>query len=155
MDIRLLGAIEACADGIPLPVGGPRQRAVLADLALHAGQAVPVAQLIDDLWGDRPPASAKSTLESYVYRLRQVLNASGAAGGLLVTRPGGYMLDAAPEDIDVLRFRDLAASGGAAAEQGDAASAVRLVTSALALWRGPALADVRDAAFRRTGCSAA
>ena len=79
MDIRLLGAIEACADGIPLPVGGPRQRAVLADLALHAGRAVPIVQLIDDLWGDRPPASAKSTLESYVYRLRQVLNASGEA----------------------------------------------------------------------------
>ena len=147
MDIRLLGAIEACADGISLPVGGPRQRAVLADLALHAGRAVPVVQLIDDLWGDRPPASAKSTLESYVYRLRQVLNASGAAGGLLVTRAGGYMLDATPEDIDALRFRDLAASGGTAADQGDAASAVRLVTSALALWRGQALADVRDAPF--------
>jgi YVTN family beta-propeller protein len=147
MDIRLLGAIEACADGIPLPVAGPRQRAVLADLALHAGRAVPVVQLIDDLWGDRPPASAKSTLESYVYRLRQVLNASGAAGGLLVTRAGGYMLDAAPDDIDALRFRDLAARGGTAADQGDAASAVRLITSALALWRGPALADVRDAPF--------
>jgi YVTN family beta-propeller protein len=146
MEIKLLGAIEACADGIPLPVGGPRQRAVLADLALHAGQAVSIVQLIDDLWGDRPPASAKSTLESYVYRLRQVLNASDAAGGLL-TRPAGYMLDAAPKDIDALRFRDLAASGGAAAERGDAAAAVRLVTSALALWRGPALADVRDAPF--------
>ena len=147
MEIRLLGAIEACADGIPLPLGGPRQRAVLADLALHAGQAVPIVQLIDDLWGDRPPPSAKSTLESYVYRLRQVLNASDTAGGLLLTRPAGYMLDAAPEDIDALRFRDLAASGGAAAERGDAASAVRLVTSALALWGGPALADVRDAPF--------
>ena len=147
MDIRLLGVVEAGADGIPLPVGGPRQRAVLADLALHAGQAVPIGQLIDDLWGDWPPASAKSTLESYVYRLRQVLNASAAAGGLLVTRPGGYLLDAAPEDIDALRFRDLAACGGAAAERGDAASAVRLVASALALWRGPALADVRDAPF--------
>ena len=80
MEIRLLGAVEASADGIPLPLGGPRQRAVLADLALHAGQLVATDRLIDDLWGERPPASAKHTLETYVSRLRHVLNASGAAG---------------------------------------------------------------------------
>ncbi|HXZ72046.1 MAG TPA: ABC transporter substrate-binding protein, partial [Streptosporangiaceae bacterium] len=147
MEIRLLGAIEVCADGILLPLGGPRQRAVLADLALHAGQAVPTSQLIDDLWGQRPPASAKSTLESYISRLRHVLNASGAAGAQLVTRPGGYLLDAAAPCVDVGQFRDLAARGSAAAERGDAAAAVGLLSSALALWRGPALADVRDAPF--------
>ena len=59
MDVRLLGAIEVCADGISLVLGGPKQRAVLADLALHVGQVVATAQLIDDLWGARPPASAK------------------------------------------------------------------------------------------------
>jgi YVTN family beta-propeller protein len=147
MEIRLLGAIEVCADGILLPIGGPRQRAVLADLALHAGQAVPTSQLIDDLWGERPPASAKSTLESYLSRLRHVLNASGAAGAQLVTRPGGYLLDAAPSCVDVGQFRDLAARGSAAAERGDVAAAVGFLSPALALWRGPALADVRDAPF--------
>ena len=81
MDVRLLGAIEASADGIPLPLGGPRQRAVLADLALHAGQTVATAQLIDDLWGERPPASAAHTLETYVSRLRHALSTSGAAAG--------------------------------------------------------------------------
>ena len=147
MEIRLLGAVEVCADGILLPLGGPRQRAVLADLALHAGQPVPTIQLIDDLWGQRPPASAKSTLESYISRLRHVLNASGAAGAQLVTRPGGYLLDAATPCVDVGQFRDLTARGSAAAEQGDVAAAEGFLSSALALWRGPALADVRDAPF--------
>ena len=147
MHIRLLGAVEAGADGVPLPLGGPRQRAVLADLALHAGQSVPTGQLIDDLWGARPPASAKPTLASYVFRLRHVLNASGATGVALVTRPAGYMLDAEQDRIDVWRFRELAGRGGGALERGDAAAAVTLLTSALALCRGPALADIREAPF--------
>ena len=140
MDVRLLGAIEACADGIPLPLGGPRQRAVLADLALHAGQVVPTVQLIEDLWGERPPASAKHTVETYVSRLRHVLDASAAAGAPLVTRPTGYLLDAEAECVDVWQFRDLAARGSGALEQGDAAAAVTLFSSAIGLWRGPALA---------------
>ena len=113
---------------------------------MPAGPCLP-SQLIEDLWGDRPPASAKPTLETYIYRLRHVLNASGAADGLLVTRPGGYMLDAAPECVDVWRFRDFAARGSGALARGDAAAAVTLVGSALALWRGPALADIQEAPF--------
>ena len=147
MEIKLLGVIEADADGIALPLGGPRQRAVFADLALHAGQLVPTVRLIDDLWAERPPASAKHTLETYVSRLRHVLNASGAVGPSLVTRQGGYLLDAAPECVDTWQFRDLAASGRGARDQGDAAAAVTLLSSALKLWRGPALADVQDAPF--------
>ena len=110
MEIRLLGAVEVYADGISLPLGGPRQRAVLADLALQAGQSWR-RRLIDDLWGGRPPGSARHTLETYVSRLRHVLNASG---GLLVTRPGGYMLDVAPGRVDACRFRELAARGSGA-----------------------------------------
>ena len=147
MEIRLLGAVEASADGTALPLGGPRQRAVLADLALHAGQLVAADRLIDDLWGERPPASAKHTLETYISRLRHVLNASGAASPPLMTRPGGYLLDAAPECVDVWQFRDLAARGSGARDQGDAAAAVMLLGSAVQLWRGPALADVQDAPF--------
>jgi YVTN family beta-propeller protein len=147
MEIRLLGEIEVSADGILLPLGGPRQRAVLADLALHAGHAVPAVQLIDDLWGERPPASARPTLESYVSRLRHVLNAAGTDSVSLETTPAGYMLDAVLEHIDTWQFRDLTASGSRALERGDAAMAVTLVTPALALWRGPALADVREAPF--------
>jgi YVTN family beta-propeller protein len=147
MEIKLLGAIEAQADGIALPLGGPRQRAVLADLALNAGQLVPITRLIDDLWAERPPASAKHTLETYVSRLRHVLNASGVAGPSLVTRPGGYLLYAAPEYIDACQFRDLTARGSGALGHGDAAAAMTLFSAAVKLWRGPALADVQDAPF--------
>jgi YVTN family beta-propeller protein len=147
MDVRLLGVIEASKDGVLLSLGGPRQRAVLADLGLHAGHAVSTGQLIDDLWGGQPPATAKPTLESYVYRLRQVLGTSGADGTPLVTRPTGYLLDLAPERVDVCQFRDLARRGTAALEQGDAATAETLLRTAIGLWRGPALADIQEAAF--------
>ena len=144
MEIRLLGAVEAYADGVALPLGGPRQRAVFADLALHAGQLVAAGRLIDDLWGGRPPVSARHTLETYVSRLRHVLNASG---GLLVTRPGGYLLDVAPGCVDACQFRDLVARGSGARDHGDVPAAVTLLGSAVKLWRGPALADVQDAPF--------
>jgi DNA-binding SARP family transcriptional activator len=147
MDVRLLGTVEVCADGIVPLLGGPKQRAVLADLALHAGQILPTAQLIDDLWGEQPPASAKSTLESYISRLRQVLSTSGPDGPVLVTRPAGYMLDGAPEHVDAWQFRDLAARGKAAAGRGDAVAAAEALALALALWRGPALADIRAVPF--------
>ena len=118
MEFRLLGAIEVSADGVLLTLGGPRQRAVLADLALHAGQAIPAAQLVDDLWGEQAPPSAKHTLETYVSRLRQVLNSPGAAAPLLVTPPGGYLLELAPEHVDIWHFRHLAARGSAALRKG-------------------------------------
>jgi YVTN family beta-propeller protein len=147
VDVRLLGTIEVCADGIVPPLGGPKQRAVLADLALHAGQVVPTTQLIDDLWGEQPPASAKSTLESYISRLRQVLSTSGPDGLVLVTRPAGYMLGGAHEHVDAWQFRELAARGKAAAGRDDGVAAAEALTSALALWRGPALADIRAVPF--------
>jgi DNA-binding SARP family transcriptional activator len=147
MEFRLLGAIEASEDGTAFPLGGPRQRAVLADLALHAGHVVSTGQLVEDLWGSGPPATAKRTVESYVYRLRHVLGASGADGTPLVTRPTGYLLDAPPECVDVWQFRNLADRGKAALEHGDAAAAVTLLCTAIGLWRGPALADITQAAF--------
>jgi YVTN family beta-propeller protein len=119
---------------------------VLADLVMHAGQTVSTVQLIDDVWGEDPPPSAVHTVETYVSRLRQVLGTSSSAVPLL-TRPTGYMLDVPPVDVDIWQFRDLAARGSAAVECDDAASAVSLLTSALALWRGEALADVKEAAF--------
>ena len=146
MLFRLLGAIEVVENGISLPLGGPRHRSVLADLVMHAGRTVPAVQLIDDVWGESSPASATHTLETYVSRLRQVLSTSSSAAPLL-TRPTGYMLEVPPEHVDICQFRDLAARGSAALEREDAASAVTLITSALALWRGAALADIREAAF--------
>jgi DNA-binding SARP family transcriptional activator len=151
---RVLGAIEVAENGNRLPLGGPRQRSVLADLVMHVGRTVPTVQLIDDVWGECPPPSATHTVETYVSKLRQVLSTPGSAAPLL-TRPTGYVLDARPEHVDIWQFRDLAARGSAAAERGDATSAVTLISSALALWRGAALSDVREAAFAPRGCGAA
>ncbi len=120
---RVLGAIEVAEDGTALPLGGPRQRSVLADLVLHVGQTVSTAQLIVDVWGECSPATAIHTVETYVSRLRQVLSTSSSAAPLL-TRPTGYLLDAPPDHVDIWQFRDLAAKGSAAAEQGDATAAV-------------------------------
>ncbi len=77
MDIRLFGTTEVAVDGVPRALGGPRQRGVLADLALHAGRVVQMSELIDDLWGDSPPDSAGHTVETYVSRLRRVLHIEG------------------------------------------------------------------------------
>jgi YVTN family beta-propeller protein len=148
MKISLLGAVEASVDGTPIALGGPRQRAVLADLALGVGHVVTPAQLIDDVWGERPPPSAKPTLETYISRLRQILTSSGSSAVALVTRPGGYLFTAAaPDCIDAFQFRFLAARGDASLARGDVAEARRLVSSAVELWRGQALADIQDAPF--------
>jgi YVTN family beta-propeller protein len=128
------------------PLGGPRPRAVLVDLALHAGRVVSLAQLVDDLWGDSPPASAPHTIAAYVSRLRRVLHVPGQAA-VLRTAGAGYLLDVDPSDVDALHFAALAAQGRAARDADDKDAAERLLSSALALWRGPALADVRDTAF--------
>jgi ABC-type transport system substrate-binding protein/DNA-binding SARP family transcriptional activator/streptogramin lyase len=144
---KLLGTVEATADGALVSLGGPRQRSVLADLALHAGRTVASSQLIDDIWGERAPATAGHTLETYVSRLRQALGSSAHSDSSVVTRPTGYMLLTAPGSVDVEQFRDLAAQGADAAQRGNAAAAVDLLAAALAVWRGPALADVRDAPF--------
>jgi YVTN family beta-propeller protein len=142
---RVLGAVDVVEAGTSFPLGGPRQRSVLADLVMHVGQTVPTVQLIDDVWGADPPPSAVHTVETYVSRLRQVLATSSSAVPIM-TKPTGYLLDVPLGDLDIGQFRDLAARGSEAMNRDDAASAVNLLASALALWRGPALADVREAA---------
>ena len=91
MEIRVLGPVEASADGQPLPLGGAKQRAVMAMLGLEANRTVTADHLIEGLWGERAPASAPKMVQNYVWRLRTVLNGSGTAE--IVTRgsprPGG------------------------------------------------------------------
>ena len=146
MNIRLLGATEVVVDGTTRPLGGPRQRAVLADLALHAGRALMVSELIDDLWGGSPPPSAVHTIETYVSRLRRLLHVEGGPSVLVAGR-SSYRLNVALGQVDALSFGELAALGAAALDRGDAQSAAGFYSSALALWHGPALADVQDSAF--------
>ncbi|MBW5423866.1 AfsR/SARP family transcriptional regulator [Streptomyces sp. BG9H] len=140
MRYGILGATEAYDEqGAPLPVGGRRLRALLAALALHANRTVTVGALIDEVWADDPPADAPAALQALVGRVRRVLGKEAVASA-----PGGYRLAVAPDDVDLHRFERLAREGRAALDDGDPALAARALRDALALWRGPALADLPD-----------
>src|SRR3954451_2709363 len=109
MELRILGPLEARAGGRSLPLGGPRQRALLAALLLRAHETISVDRLVDDLWGEAPPPTAAHTVQVLVSRLRRALGADGPR--LLVTRPPGYAAVPAAEELDLTRFERLAAEG--------------------------------------------
>jgi len=135
---RILGTTQALrADGTPVPVGGARLRALLTVLALRPGRVVPAALLVDEVWDGDPPADAMGALQALVGRLRRVLGAAAVDSA-----NGGYRLAAAPDDVDVHRFERLAGEGMRALADGDAAKAAVVLDDALALWHGPALADL-------------
>jgi predicted ATPase/DNA-binding SARP family transcriptional activator len=139
IDLHLLGPVEAVREGSPLPLGGPRQRALLALLALEPGRAVSAGRLAEELWQGRPPPRAKDTLRSYVSRLRSALGPD-----VVATQGGGYAVTAAACRVDVRRFEQLLEQGRDALAAGSAGLAADRLRAALALWRGPALADVAD-----------
>ncbi len=136
VEFRLLGDVEVVVDGRPVAVGHARQRSVLAVLLIDVNHVVRVDQLIDRAWDERPPASARATVASYMSRLRQVLADPQVR---LVHEPGGYRLIADPMSVDMHRFRRLVAQ--ARAESG-AESEVLAYEEALGLWRGEALTGV-------------
>ncbi|MGV9317290.1 BTAD domain-containing putative transcriptional regulator, partial [Streptomyces sp. NPDC003691] len=128
-------------DGTLVPLGGARLRALLGALALSPGRAVPVGTLVDEVWGGEPPADATGALQALVGRLRRTIGAAAvisAAGG------AGYRLVADPDDIDLHRFTRLAGEGARALAEGDAVKALAVLDESLALWHGPALADLPD-----------
>ena len=139
MDFRLLGPFEVWRDGAPLSLGGRRQRAVLALLAMHVGTVVSTDRIVEEIWADAPPPSALRTLHSYVSRLRSTLRDDGADP--LVRREPGYVLDLDPSVVDAVRFERLVQEAAAALDAGDAGTADRSLGAALGLWRGEALAD--------------
>ncbi|MEU0792811.1 BTAD domain-containing putative transcriptional regulator [Amycolatopsis sp. NPDC005961] len=142
MRVALLGPLRATDDeGTPIDIGGARLRMLLARLALDAGRAVPADALVDGLWGAEPPADAANALQSLVSRLRKALPVAVESG------PGGYRLAVAREDVDAERFERLAAGGRRELAAGRDAHAAELLTEALGLWQGGALADVLDAPF--------
>lgn len=136
MEFCVLGSLEVVDQDGPLALGAPKQRALLAVLLLHRGQAVSTDRLIDEVWGERPPASANKLVQGYVSHLRKALG-----DGLLVTEGRGYVLRVVPGQLDVDRFETLVAQGREALEQGDALTAAAVLRDALGVWRGPALAD--------------
>ncbi|WP_164842646.1 ATP-binding protein [Actinoplanes solisilvae] len=133
------GVLGPTLGGGAVATGGARVRALLARLLLDAGRIVPLPRLIDDLYGDTPPAGAVNALQSNVSRLRRELPISYDGSG--------YRLDVEPGEVDVHRFTRLASSGHEALRASSYATAAELLTEALSLWRGEALADVRSAPF--------
>jgi DNA-binding SARP family transcriptional activator len=138
MKFGVLGPVEVWVDGRPAYAGHARQRAVLAALLLDAGRAVPLDVLIDRVWGEDPPRSARNVVYGYVGRLKAVLAAAHDPGVTLSRRADGYLLQAAADQVDVHRFRGLVADAAAA----DGERAAVLLGEAAALWRGTALAGL-------------
>ena len=138
-EFRLLGPLEALIDGIPVNLAAAKPRALLALLLLHRNRVVPTEKLIDELWGDEPPARATKTLQVYVSQLRKELGPER-----LLTRAPGYELRVAKDELDVDRFEKLAAEARERLAAGDAAGAVEGMRRALDLWRGRALVEFRE-----------
>src|SRR4051812_11033061 len=126
LEIRLLGGLEVLVGGEPVPLGGARQKALLALLALRVGELVPRDRLIDDLWGGERSDKAANALAALVVRLRKVLPPD-----VLLTHGGGYELRVDSEAIDLVRFERLFADGVAS----EPSAAAGLLREALALWR--------------------
>ncbi|GAA3844812.1 hypothetical protein GCM10022226_79980 [Sphaerisporangium flaviroseum] len=143
LKLLALGPFQAFHDHSPLDLGGQRQQAVLARLLVARGRAVPVSVLIDELWPGDPPAQALSTIQGYVSRLRRALEPDRAPreeAEVLVSASPGYALRTEAENVDTWLFESLVRS-----DQGDDAAVVwERMNQALALWRGPALAEFAD-----------
>jgi DNA-binding SARP family transcriptional activator len=140
---RVLGPLEVHAGGGPLPLGGRKQRLLLAVLLLAAGRTVSADRLVDLLWGEEPGDKVRNTLQVNVSTLRKLLVA-GETGLTVARREPGYAIDVAPQELDLLRFRAAVDEGRAALRAGRPDAAVALLDEALGLWRGPALADLAD-----------
>ena len=151
-EFGILGPLEVCRSGCMLPLGGPRQRAVLALLLLESNRVVSMDRLAEEVWGGHPPEGWATTLQTYVFHLRRALEpdrARGVAGEVLVTRGPGYLLRADREHLDAARFQDGFTAGRAALDAGRYAEAAGRLRQALDLWRSGVLADLADYAFTR------
>ncbi|WP_437075086.1 AfsR/SARP family transcriptional regulator [Streptomyces sp. enrichment culture] len=151
MDITLLGSFSADTDGSPVLPSAAKLRQILALLALHGNRVVPVSMIMEELWGYAPPRSGPTTLQTYILRLRRMINASVRgrcdAKDILEYRYGGYRLSVPTGCVDVLEYDRLAAEGQRAFDDGEDEAAVKVFREALDLWRGPALADIRCGAL--------
>lgn len=142
---RILGELEVFGEGRDIAPSAPRVKAVLAMLALNANRVVSTDALSEELWDDRPPRSAATTIQTYIYHLRRILGPAGPAGegGCdLVTRTPGYVLRVEESRIDAIRFLTMVGAGRDLWRQDRVDEAALVLRQALALWRGPALADI-------------
>ena len=150
MEFRVLGVLEALDAGLPVSLGGPKQRSVLAMLLLDANRSVSTDRLVDGLWGDEPPQRAAATLQVYVSNLRKALEpdrSPRAEPTVLLTQAPGYVLAVDPEQVDLFRFERLVSVARSLASHGCVAGAAVLFREALALWREAPLADLANEPF--------
>ncbi|WP_435603532.1 BTAD domain-containing putative transcriptional regulator [Streptomyces sp. bgisy130] len=145
MRVQLLGRLEVREAEQLVPLEGPRQRTLLALLALHSGMVVSTDRILAEVWDEDVPSHPANTIQAQISRLRALLGSKRIA-----TASGGYTLDVDREDVDVYRFEALVAAGRTAQKSGEPEAAAATLSEALALWRGPALADVLDMDFART-----
>ena len=134
--VDVLGPVEASVDGWRVALGGQRPRTLLAVLALMRGHVVSVERLIDELWGEDPPASARESLQAHVSRLRKALTEAGDDAERVVTRAGGYVLDLGPDARDVDRWVAALDRARGARAAGRLEAARVAIEEALAVWRG-------------------
>ncbi len=139
MEFRILGSLEVRENGHTVPLGGAKQRALLASLLLRANEVVSRDRLVDELWGASPPATAATALQVYVSQLRKALGRE-----LILTQPPGYLVRVGDGELDLHRFEWLVTTARAE----EPAEAARLVRQALALWRGAPLAELGDSFAR-------
>ncbi|MPY45853.1 AfsR family transcriptional regulator, partial [Streptomyces phyllanthi] len=145
MRIQVLGPVNVWRDGVPLALGSPQRRAVLALLAVSRGQRLPYSGLADALWGERPPASAPNVIQTHIKHLRRLLEPARpprAPSAVLPRLGDGYALRVPYDAIDLIGFRTLVASAESARRDGDDARAAVLLADALTLWQQPPLADL-------------
>lgn len=140
MEFRILGPVEVVHEGRAIALGGSRERAVLALLLASANRVVSAERLADDLWCGEPPARAAHSVQVFVSRLRKALREAGVDGIIVSQRPG-YLARVPLESLDAARFEQLVAAARHQASQGAPDQAATTLRDALALWRGPALAD--------------
>ncbi|SHN46575.1 ATP-binding protein [Cryptosporangium aurantiacum] len=144
LEYRVLGPVEARLADTTLPLGGPRHRRLLAVLLLRADEVVPVGELTEALWGDRPPRSAPEMVHVRISELRAALRLGNPE---LVTHTGGYRLCVAPGALDTHRFETLVRSAAGTLADGAPARARDELDAALALWHGPAVAEFATEPF--------
>jgi DNA-binding SARP family transcriptional activator len=145
MEFRILGPLEVRRNDRPVSIRGAKERALLAILLLQANEPVTTDRLVDELWGERPPLTARKSLQVRVATLRRSL-----AEGVLVTRGGGYLIRVDRDQLDLLEFEQRLADGRQRLADGDPDAAAAALREALALWRGPPLADFTYESFAET-----
>lgn len=151
----ILGSLEFSVDGVVIPLGTPKQRAVLALLVLNRNRPVAMDTLIDAAWDHRPPAGGRATVHSYISNLRRLMNSVGIdSRAVLASAPPGYRLHLSDSQCDLSRFNIEKSAGLRAAAHGQFEQASTHLAGALSLWRGPVLDDLREFTFVEAFASA-